>query len=207
MIIEIDAFKKQIAGYDPKNSEDFHEASAKLADKVFYTELKSGKYSEVVFLAGGAASGKTEFASIFLQQENILVYDGTMQNVAGFEIKLKKIIKFIPQSKVRVILITPANLSVAYKVFLGRERVMSDDTFIRTQVNSKLSVLNILENHPEVNVQVYTNFINESSQISSIFQKIESNDISSILMDIVDDLKTTLPKVVKNGNIKHKETD
>ncbi|MDO8265647.1 MAG: hypothetical protein Q7T41_01740, partial [Candidatus Saccharibacteria bacterium] len=154
MIIEIDAFKKQIAGYDPKRSEDFHEESAKLADKVFYSELKSGKYSEVVFLAGGAASGKTEFASIFLQQENVLVYDGTMQNITGFEIKLKKIIKYIPISNVKVILITPANLPVAYKVFLGRERVMSDDTFIRTQVNSKLSVLSILSKYPKVNVQV-----------------------------------------------------
>lgn len=205
MIIEIDAFKKQISGYDPKHSEDFHEVSAKLADKVFYRELESGKYSEVVFLAGGAASGKTEFASIFLQQKNILVYDGTMQNVTGFEIKLKKIIKHISIRKVRVVLIIPEDIHVAYKVFLGRERKMSDDTFVRTQVKSKLSVLNILKNHPEVDVQIYMNFINESSKASSIFKNVDSKYIVPFLNKTLEDLEKTLPKIIKNVIIEHKE--
>jgi hypothetical protein len=207
MIIEIDAFKKQIEGYDPKRSEDFHEESAKLADRYFYAELKTGKYSEVVFLAGGAASGKTEFASIFLQDTKMLVYDGTMQNITGFEIKLKKIIKYIPSVKIKVILITPADLSVAYKVFLGRERVMNDDTFVRTQINSKLSVLKILDKYPDIEVQIFTNFINESLNASSIFQKIESEDIPSVLEHIVNDSKTILPKIVNNDKINTKETE
>ena len=128
-----------------------------------------------------------------------------MQNVAGFEIKLKKIIKHIPISKVRVILIIPEDMRVAYKVFLGRERKMSDDTFVRTQVKSKLSVLNILKNHPEVDVQIFMNFINESSQASSIFKKVDSKYIVPFLNKTLEDLEKTLPNIIKNVIIDNKE--
>jgi chloramphenicol 3-O-phosphotransferase len=67
MIIEVDAFKKLIPDYNPEKSEDFHTQSARLADKAFEVALKSRKFTKVVFLAGGAASGKTEFASLYLQ--------------------------------------------------------------------------------------------------------------------------------------------
>ncbi len=57
MIIEVDEYKKKIPGYDPKNSELFHRESAKLADKDFLKEIKSGIYKKIFFMAGGTASG------------------------------------------------------------------------------------------------------------------------------------------------------
>jgi hypothetical protein len=52
MLIEVDEYKKQIKGYDPKKSELFHRESAKLADKDFLKCVKSKKYKQVVFMAG-----------------------------------------------------------------------------------------------------------------------------------------------------------
>ena len=66
MLIEIDEYKKKVPGYDPEKSEFFHRESAKLADKDFIEHLKSGNYREVIFMAGGAASGKSEFSTSFL---------------------------------------------------------------------------------------------------------------------------------------------
>ncbi len=66
MIIEVDEYKKKISGYDPKKSELFHSQSAKLADKDFILALKSKKYKRIIFMAGGTASGKTEYAVSYL---------------------------------------------------------------------------------------------------------------------------------------------
>ncbi len=56
-IISIDEFKKQIQGYDPKRAEEFHSQSAKMADKAFENALKNSRYSKVILVSGGSASG------------------------------------------------------------------------------------------------------------------------------------------------------
>ena len=87
MIIEVDEYKKKVFWYNAAHSENFHEASAKLADKDFTIALKSGLYKRVILMAGGTASGKTEYATSYLTKKDQLVYDGTLKNENGFIIR------------------------------------------------------------------------------------------------------------------------
>ncbi len=145
MIIEIDEYKKKVVDYEPEKSEDFHRESAKLANKDFIEHLKSGKYREVIFMAGGAASGKTEFSVSFLIGEHQLIYDGTLKNFDGFQIKLKNIKRYTKNNPIiKVILIIPDDWRQAFEIFLKRERKMEIITFFDTHIRSKIAVARVL---------------------------------------------------------------
>lgn len=155
MIIEVDEYKKKVEGYDASRSEDFHFESAKLADKDFIDCLKSKKYKRIIFMAGGTASGKTEFASSYLTYKDQLVYDGTLKEFAGFLIKLQKIERYDKNtSKVKVVLIIPLDWVQSFEAFLKRERKMKTVTFFETQIKSKLAVAKILR-ETKVRTEVY----------------------------------------------------
>ncbi len=155
MIIEVDEYKKQVVGYDANKSEEFHLESAKLADKDFTNCLKSKKYSRIIFMAGGTASGKTEFASSYLTHKDQLVYDGTLKSFDGFKIKLERIKRYDKNnSKVKVVFILPADWVKAFQVFLKRERKMRNETFFETHVKSKLTVVKILK-ETKIRVEIY----------------------------------------------------
>lgn len=118
MIIEVDKYKENIPGYKPSESELFHIQSAKLADKAFEDALKTRKYKQIIFMAGGTASGKTEFARYYLTKQSQLVYDGTFKNTNGFEIKCKKIKKILENHyTIKIVLIIPENWKEAFSVF------------------------------------------------------------------------------------------
>lgn len=145
MIIEVDEYKKRIDGYDPIRSEEFHSESAKLANKDFIECLKSKKYKKIIFMAGGTASGKTEFAKSYLTSKDRLVYDGTLRYWDGFKVKLEKIKRYDKnKSTIKVILIIPYDWKKAFEAFLGRERKMGVNTFFETQIESKRTVAKIL---------------------------------------------------------------
>ncbi len=154
MIIEVDEYKKKITGYDPNNSEDFHIESAKLADKDFYLYLKDEKIKEVIFMAGGVASGKSEYvAQFFRDKEDCLVYDGTLKNIEGFSIKYKEIKKL--NKSVSISLVIPENWNDALDAFYGRERQMGVDNFWLTHVKTKITVAEIVESFPDVKINLY----------------------------------------------------
>ena len=146
MIIEVDEYKKQIPGYDPEKSEAFHSQSAKLADKDFQKYLKTGKFREVIFMAGGTASGKTEFAFSYLDKKHQLVYDGTLKNFSGFKIKVSNIKRYAKNNpKIRVVLVIPEDPSKSFGAFLQRDRKMKNQTFFDTQIRSRVSIAKILK--------------------------------------------------------------
>lgn len=62
IIISPDEIKESFAKYDPQISSEFHEFSAKVADKWLESAMR---YIDTPFilLSGGAASGKTEYLS------------------------------------------------------------------------------------------------------------------------------------------------
>ncbi len=160
MIIEVDEYKKQIPGYDPEKSELFHTESAKLADKDFEKHLKSGKYKEVIFMAGGTASGKTEFAFSYLIKEHQLVYDGTLKNLNGFNIKTRNIKRYTKNNpKIKVVFVLPEYWISALGVFLSRERKMELKTFFMTHSFSAHSVSEILKNTNHI-VDIYVSSFN-----------------------------------------------
>lgn len=155
MIIEVDEYKKQVVGYDANKSEEFHLESAKLADKDFTNCLKSKKYRRVIFMAGGTASGKTEFASSYLTHKDQLVYDGTLKSFDGFKIKLERIERYDKNnSKIKVVLIIPLDWVKSFEAFLKRERKMKNVIFFETQIKSKLTVVKILRN-TKVRVEIF----------------------------------------------------
>ena len=163
MIIEVDEYKKKVPGYDPERSEDVHRESAKLADKDFIEQLKSGKYSEIIFMAGGAASGKTEFSSSYLTNDDQLVYDGTLKNFDGFQIKLRHIKKYAKSNPMRkVVLIMPSDWKSAFEIFLNRERKMTPPTFFDTHIRSKLAVARVLR-ETDISVEIQISDVTEGS--------------------------------------------
>lgn len=155
MIIEVDEYKKQIPGYDPEKSEDFHSESAKLANKEFDQCLKSGKYNRIIFMAGGTASGKTEFAQSYFWKKDQLVYDGTLKHYNGFDIKVRNIKRFTKNNaKIKVVLIIPQDIQQAFEIFLTRERKMKSEVFFETHRKSVETVAEILLN-TKYRVEIY----------------------------------------------------
>jgi len=77
-IISADDIKKTLLGYVPEKSEFFHRESAKLADVQFAAALKDRPEKTVVLMAGGTASGKTEYVSAYLQKRRVIIFDGTL---------------------------------------------------------------------------------------------------------------------------------
>lgn len=190
MLIEVDEYKKKVLNYDPEQSELFHRESAKLADKDFIEQLKSQKYNEIIFMAGGAASGKTEFCVSYLMSDNVLVYDGTLKNFDGFKIKLSNIKRYAknkPDSK--VILIIPDNWKQAFEIFLSRERKMKIETFFDTHIRSKIAVARVLL-ETNINVEIFTSSPVENEMRLSFSRNIIQNrsNVAEELLQVARDL-------------------
>ena len=129
----VQQYKKKIKGYDATQSEFFHSESAKLADKDFERALKTGLYTRVILMAGGTASGKTEYANSYLIHKDQLVYDGTLKNENGFKIKTKNIQKYTHgNAKIKVVLILPIDIMKALDIFFSREKKIPLKNFFFT---------------------------------------------------------------------------
>lgn len=203
MIIEVDEYKKKIDGYNPKKSEDFHSESAKLADKDFIECLKSKKYRRVVLMAGGTASGKTEFARSYLNKKDQLVYDGTLKDFEGFKIKLEKIKRYDKSIKnIKVILIIPSDTTEALGAFLKRDRIMKLDTFFDTQIRSKMTVAQILK-QTKTRVEMYISHVGlDSNKLKYTRMKLarRRNKVGDALISIA----IALDEMRKNAHIENK---
>ncbi len=93
ILISADDIKQQLQGYTPDKSGDFHVESAKLADRQFDECLKSSNLDIVILMSGGPASGKTEFISSYLINQNIIIFDGVLPSELGAKIKITKSIR------------------------------------------------------------------------------------------------------------------
>ncbi len=163
MIIEVDEYKKKVKAYSPERSEDFHKESALLADKDFVNHLKTKKYKKVVLMAGGTASGKTEYAMSYLLDKTTLVYDGTLKNFSGLKPKLDKIQRYSKHIKnIKVVFIIPKNIEYAFAAFLKRERKMNERIFFETHVKSRESIARILA-ETKIKVEIYASEYSEQT--------------------------------------------
>ncbi|OQB06369.1 MAG: hypothetical protein BWY19_00364 [bacterium ADurb.Bin212] len=142
VIISIDEIKETIDGYNPKMAGKFHLESAKKADKIFQDVVKNSQIENVILLAGGSASGKTEYIHTYLEEDKAIIFDSTLPTLEGAEIKIKLCQKY--SKKVEVILILPDNLQTVYAIFLSRDRVIENEVFIRTHSNSRKTVLQLV---------------------------------------------------------------
>lgn len=151
-IISIDEFKQQIPGYTPDKASEFHTQSAKMADKEFSMAVKSSKAKKVILLAGGSASGKTEYLRTMLEHEDAIIYDGTLSTIKGADIKIKKAQK--TDKIVEIHYILPDDLKRAFIAFLARERKFDDSVFYDTHSGSRNTLLWIAKNIPDIMIKV-----------------------------------------------------
>jgi hypothetical protein len=199
MIIEVDEYKKKVAGYDATKSEEFHLESAKLADSDFTQSLKSQKYKRIIFMAGGTASGKTEFASSYFIHKDQLVYDGTLKSFDGLKVKLERIERYAKNKcKVKVVLIIPYDWTRAYDVFKARERKMKDVTFFDTHIRSRLCIARVLR-EKKIRVEIYFSFFDEKRG-KLFYKRISGITSRQQRAKILDELSKELRSVAhKNG--------
>lgn len=153
ILISADDIKKEIEGYSPDRAGEFHERSARLADKRFDELLKSAEYKMVVLMSGGPASGKTEFMTEYLLDEDYLIFDGILPTEQGAKIKIDHIQK--AGKDVRICAVWPEDLRQAYVAFLHRDRKFSDEHFFTKHATARKTLLWIAESYPEVQVKLY----------------------------------------------------
>lgn len=147
LVIAPDKIKKFFPEYNPDKAEGVHRTSAKLADKWFEQAVKNIP-ADVILLAGGAASGKTEYLSEYLRhfgEEGGVFYDGTLPTFQGASIKIKNALKC--ERNVEVHIVVPDDLERSFTAFLNRVRKYSTRHFYRTHCQSRQTVLEIAENY------------------------------------------------------------
>ena len=150
-----------------------------MADKEFKRALKTRPETKVVIMAGGSASGKTEYVSTYLEQQEIIVFDGTLPTFKGSEIKIRKAQKAGKQVEVHLIL--PASLQRAFFAFLNRERKFSASNFYRTHAGARGSVLEIAMGCPEIPVRVFISDIASVNSKTMSFKELEFKDRQKLI--------------------------
>lgn len=179
-VISIDEEKEFLPGYSPENADSFHRETAKIVNKKFDQELKKVKGKKAILMCGGSASGKTEFIAKFCPTETDqdivvegIVFDSTLATENGAQTKIRNVKRFgnIPV----VCLILPYSLTRCFKAFHERDRKIPESRFFETHSGARKVALWIAKNHPEVELLIYYNRLNDEadrsdgdSQISKI---------------------------------------
>lgn len=176
-IISADEIKKTLPGYDPKRSEEFHTASAKLADRAYVKALKERSEETVILMCGGTASGKSEYVSVYLEDKPVVILDGTLPSFEGAKIKIRNALK--AGKKIEVHCVLPESLLIAFIAFLGRDRKFPVEHFYRTHSSARKTILEVAKAFPEVTIKVVTSHGAESSGMS--FTEKEFDDRGALI--------------------------
>jgi hypothetical protein len=174
-IISADEIKKTLPGYNPSRSDMLHRESAKLADKAYELALKERAEPTVILLSGGAASGKTEYLSVYLQTEDTIILDGTLPSFEGAKIKIKNALKHGKQPSITAVM--PEDFNVAFEAFLGRERKFPPEHFFRTHSTSRKTLLAVAEYFTELPITIIDSNYDAEQSLSFtqlVFEKRET---------------------------------
>ncbi len=163
-IISADELKKTLPGYVPDRSDEFHRDSAKLADKAYELALKTRVEKDVILLSGGAASGKTEYLSVYLASRDAIVLDGTLPSFEGARIKIRGARK--SGKRVSIVAVMPEDFAIAFSAFLGRERQFPPEHFFRTHSASRKTLREIAVNFPDIDIVLIDSSYNPDSAMS-----------------------------------------
>jgi hypothetical protein len=181
--ISADDIKKTIPGYNPEKSDIFHKTSSKLADKVFDSAIQKSEYSRVILMSGGGASGKTEYVDSFLLSESaVIIYDGTLPTIAGFNIKHRKCKKY--NKIVEVHAIIPTDLKRAFIAFLNRDRKYPDKHFYLTHSNARRTLLDIATVYPDITIRIIESSYQQNTLLFTELQFDTPTDQLAFLQDI-----------------------
>jgi len=173
-IISADEIKKTLPGYDPGHSEDFHTASAKLADKAYVKALKERPEQTVILMCGGSASGKSEYVSVYLEDKPVIILDGTLPSFEGAKIKIRNALKAGKTVEVHCVL--PENLLIAFIAFLNRDRKFPVEHFYRTHSSARKTILEVAKRFPDVAIRLIVSHGAEGAGMSFTEKQFESGD-------------------------------
>ncbi len=113
-VISADEIKKTLPRYSPSLAEKFHHESARKADKLFASILKTNKYNEVILLNGGTASGKSEFLATQLSRKKCMVFDPVVLRFLDSRVRIilrvKRVIIMTRVKKTKTINVLPSIL-------------------------------------------------------------------------------------------------
>jgi hypothetical protein len=149
-IISADELKKTLPGYSPNKSEAYHRESAKLADKQYAKAVKERSEPLVILMAGGTASGKSEYVSAYLENEDAIVLDGTLPSFDGANIKTA----LKTHKRVAIHCVLPESLPIAFVAFLNRDRKFGDEHFFRTHSATRKTILMVAEAFPDIPITI-----------------------------------------------------
>jgi hypothetical protein len=162
-IIAADEIKKSLPGYAPEQAEIFHAASARLADKAYAKAIKEQPEETVILMSGGAASGKSEYVSVYLGQLDAIIVDGTLPSIEGAGIKIRNGLKAGKHVEIRCVM--PSSLLIAFVAFLNRDRKFPVEHFYRTHSGSRKTLLEVAEQFPNVPIKI---IISNGDEISGM---------------------------------------
>ena len=155
IIISADDIKKSLDDYDPNKSHLVHHQSTQLADKLFAKTVKSSEYDTIVLLSGGSASGKTEFVSEYLADQQSIIFDGTLPSFDGAKIKADLARRY--HKRVLIKAIWPRDIKIAFAAFLERERKYPDEFSYKTHSSSRKALLEIAQSSLNIPIEIYEN--------------------------------------------------
>lgn len=159
-IINADDIKKTLLVYNPDKSDFFHRESAKLADTSYAKAVKERPEPLVILMAGGTASGKSEYVSSYLQDTEAIVFDGTLPTFIGAEIKIKKALKAKKQIEIHCVL--PESFFVAFTAFLNRDRKFPNEHFYRTHSATRKTVLAVTKQFLDITIKIIMSNVQNS---------------------------------------------
>ncbi len=179
-IVNADEIMKTMPGYEPNKSEVFHREAAKQADRAYEKAVKVRTEPLVILMAGGTASGKSEYVSVYLQSANAIIFDGTLPTFAGAEIKIKKAIKAKKQVAIHCVL--PESFIIAFTAFLERERKFSSEHFYRTHSSTRKAVLEISALYPDINIKlIMSTVLDSDGEARMLFNELNFPDRNSLV--------------------------
>jgi hypothetical protein len=180
-IISADEIKKTLPNYSPESVEKLHLESTKIADKLFKQGLKDDHIKEVILMCGGAASGKSEFVSEYLTEENYLIYDGTLSEPEGAKVKIRNCIR--KHKKVSIYAVLPNDISKAFVAFLNRDRKFSDAHFYRTHTGCRKTLLFVAESYPNVKIKIHESIFKNNDTYFVKLKFSNKNELIKYLKD------------------------
>lgn len=152
LIISSDEIKKTLPNYAPEKAEEFQSVSTKRADKEFESALHKNSGPKVILMSGGSASGKSEFIASHLENEECIIFDGTLATKEGAKIKIRKILK--SGKKPILFAVIPDDLKRAFIAFLNRDRKFNDAHFYKTHSGSRSVLLWVAHEFPDLEINI-----------------------------------------------------
>lgn len=190
-IISADEIKKQLPNYLPERAGEVHRESAKIADTEFEIALREEKYKNVILLNGGTASGKTEFISTQLIDEDSIIFDATQSTELGAKTKISKILK---AGKTPIIYsVIPDDLKRAFIAFLNRDRKFRDVYFYQTHSGSRKTIQWIAKNYPDITIVIIESSYTPSQSLQ--FAKLPFENRSK-LIDYLDGIQMSEDDII-----------